>query len=79
MVVTTKFLFDMWNCTVESDFGMGNVFCSSWGFSTCVDTSTCDRMSLQAWNENVSLWYSIKVEAGIFYLDIFSNVLQSNG
>ena len=46
-VVTTKFLFGICDCTVDSDVGKGDSFRA--GAFACVDTCTCDRTCLRAW------------------------------
>ena len=45
-VPTTKLLFGMYDCTFDSDVGMGD-FSLVWGGYTCVDTRTCDRTCLR--------------------------------
>ena len=48
VVVTTKFLFGICDCTVDSDVGTGD-FSLVLRISTCVPTRTCDRMRIRAW------------------------------
>ena len=47
-VATTKFLFGMCDCTVDSDIGQA-IFRSCWGFYMCVAMGTCDRTCLKVW------------------------------